>query len=98
MLRGLASDEEKLDKAYKVYQTLSLTSMKSETFEAFDRLNTGSRNGGQHYLYSGMRKDYFKSWLEGLPEKVNNVLFISKANYESGLLKALRTRYQLMAQ
>lgn len=95
VLRELSQDESKFEAAFKKFQELSITSLNPNTFEEFDKLNTHERDSKQHFLYSGMGKEYFRDWLGQLPDRLSNVLFISKADYSIAQLKAFRSRYQL---
>ena len=92
VLRDIAGDEAQFRELHTIYKQMKNNALSEDTFNDFLKISGGSRSG-HSALYSGMGEDYVKQWLLSLAEKVNNVHFVPKNEYNDALLMSFRTRY-----
>ena len=93
VLRGIAADETRFKELHAIYLRLKNKALSEDTFNAFLEISGGSRSLTGNALYSGMGEQYVKEWLISLADKVNNVHFVPRSEYNDALLMSFRTRY-----
>lgn len=92
VLRDIANDQARFEELHAMYLKMKNKDLSNTVFDDFQEISGGSRSG-HNVLYSGMGKEYVKDWLIAMADKVSNVHFVPRNEYNDALLMSFRTRY-----
>lgn len=97
VLRSIANDPDQIEELHSKYLLMKNGDLSEKTFKAFEEIS-GQTRGGLKTLHSGMDKHDVREWLIAMADKIKNVYFVPRNQYNDALLMAFRARYNLAKQ